>query len=103
MLIRVERLVHTYSPGTPLERRALREVNLEIGAGERVGILGPTGSGKSTLVQHLAGVLEPPAGQVLLDGVVVCQAPCRVLLGNGDEIVDQRAQGGSFVWTIRKS
>jgi energy-coupling factor transport system ATP-binding protein len=39
-------------------------VNLEIGPGERVGILGPTGSGKSTLVQHLAGLLEPTAGQV---------------------------------------
>jgi energy-coupling factor transport system ATP-binding protein len=44
-------------------------VNLDIGPGERVGILGPTGSGKSTLVQHLAGLLEPTAGQVWLDGV----------------------------------
>ncbi|MBU0705465.1 MAG: energy-coupling factor transporter ATPase [Chloroflexi bacterium] len=69
MLIRVENLVHTYSPGTPLERAALRGVSLEIGAGERVGILGPTGSGKSTLVQHLAGLLAPTAGRVLLDGV----------------------------------
>ncbi|MEA3339649.1 MAG: energy-coupling factor transporter ATPase [Chloroflexota bacterium] len=69
MLIRVENLVHTYSPGTPLERAALRGVSLEIGAGERVGILGPTGSGKSTLVQHLAGLLKPTAGRVLLDGV----------------------------------
>ncbi len=69
MLIRVENLVHTYSPGTPLERAALRGVNLEIRAGERVGILGPTGSGKSTLVQHLVGLLKPTAGRVLLDGV----------------------------------
>ncbi len=69
MLIRVENLAHTYSPGTPLERAALRGVNLEIRAGERVGILGPTGSGKSTLVQHLVGLLTPTAGQVLLDGV----------------------------------
>ncbi len=69
MLIRVEGLVHTYSPGTPLERTALRGVSLEIGAGEQVGILGPTGSGKSTLVQHLAGLLSPTAGWVLLDGV----------------------------------
>ena len=69
MLIRVEDLVHTYAPGSPLEHLALRGVCLEIKPGERVGILGPTGSGKSTLVQHLAGLLEPTAGQVLLDGV----------------------------------
>lgn len=70
MLIRVENLVHTYAPGTPLARTALRGVSLEIGPGERVGILGRTGSGKSTLVQHLAGLLEPTAGRVWLDGVV---------------------------------
>ena len=69
MLIQVESLVHTYAPGTPLARTALREVSLEIGPGERVGILGPTGSGKSTLVQHLAGLLEPATGRVWLDGV----------------------------------
>jgi len=70
VLIRVENLVHTYAPGTPLARTALRGVSLEIGPGERVGILGRTGSGKSTLVQHLAGLLEPTAGRVWLDGVV---------------------------------
>jgi energy-coupling factor transport system ATP-binding protein len=69
VLIQVERLVHTYAPGTPLERTALQGVNLEISSGERVGILGHTGSGKSTLVQHLAGLLEPTTGQVWLDGV----------------------------------
>jgi len=70
VLIRVEDVVHTYAPGTPLARTALRGVSLEIGPGERVGIVGPTGSGKSTLVQHLAGLLEPAAGRVGLDGVV---------------------------------
>lgn len=69
MHIRVERLTHVYAPGTPAQRVALREVNLEIAPGERVGILGPTGSGKSTLIQHIAGLLKPTAGQVLLDGV----------------------------------
>jgi energy-coupling factor transport system ATP-binding protein len=75
MLIRVEDLTHVYAPGTPFERVALRQVNLQIAAGERVGILGPTGSGKSTLAQHLAGLLKPTAGRVLLDGVLIHSAP----------------------------
>ncbi len=75
VLIQVEDLTHVYAPGTPFERVALRQVNLQIAAGERVGILGPTGSGKSTLAQHLAGLLKPTAGRVLLDGVPVHSAP----------------------------
>ena len=75
MLIQVEDLTHIYAPGTLFERVALRQVNLQIAAGERVGILGPTGSGKSTLAQHLAGLLKPTAGRVLLDGVPVHSAP----------------------------
>ena len=71
MLIQVENLTHIYNQGTPFERVALREVNLEIEAGERIGILGPTGSGKSTLVQHLAGLLKPTAGRVLLEGTSI--------------------------------
>ena len=73
MLIRTNDLAFTYAPGTPLERVALRGVTLEIGAGERLGVLGATGSGKSTLVQLLVGLLEPTAGQVWLDGVVAHQ------------------------------
>ncbi|MBC7227864.1 MAG: energy-coupling factor transporter ATPase [Thermoflexales bacterium] len=69
MHIRVESLTHIYARGTPAERVALRGVDLEIEPGERVGISGPTGSGKSTLVQHIAGLLTPAAGRVLLDGV----------------------------------
>ncbi len=69
MHIRVESLTHIYARGTPAERVALRGITLEIGPGERVGISGPTGSGKSTLVQHIAGLLTPASGQVLLDGV----------------------------------
>lgn len=69
MLIRVENLSHTYAPGTPLAHAALRGVSLEIAQGERVGLVGRTGSGKSTLVQHLAGLLKPTSGRVLLDGV----------------------------------
>ena len=68
MLIRIENLVHTYAPDMPLARMALCGVSLEISPGERVGIVGHTGSGKSTLVQHLAGLLTPTSGRVWLDG-----------------------------------
>jgi energy-coupling factor transport system ATP-binding protein len=68
MLIHVDRLTHTYAPNTPLARTALRQVSLEIPSGQRVGLVGATGSGKSTLVQHIAGLLKPTAGKVLLDG-----------------------------------
>lgn len=69
MHIRVENLTHIYARGTPAERVALRSIHLQIGPGERVGISGPTGSGKSTLIQHIAGLLTPASGRVLLDGV----------------------------------
>jgi energy-coupling factor transport system ATP-binding protein len=69
VLIRVENLSHTYTLGTPLARAALRDVSLQIGPSERVGLVGRTGSGKSTLVQHIAGLLIPTQGQVLLDGI----------------------------------
>ena len=69
MHVRAESLTYVYAPHTPLARTGVWEVNLEIEPGRRVGISGPTGSGKSTLVQLLAGLLRPTSGQVLLDGV----------------------------------
>jgi energy-coupling factor transport system ATP-binding protein len=74
-LIHIEGLTHIYAPGTLFERTALRDVNLEIRAGENIGIMGPTGSGKSTLVQHLAGLLVPMAGRVLIDNVDTREGP----------------------------
>lgn len=68
MLIQVDRLTHTYAPKTPLARTALHGISLEVPPGQRVGIVGATGSGKSTLVQQIAGLLKPTAGRVLLDG-----------------------------------
>ena len=66
--IRLEKLSHIYSKGTPFEKVALDNVDLTIPAGQLIVLLGHTGSGKSTLVQHLNGLLKPTEGRVLLDG-----------------------------------
>ena len=66
--IRVEHLVHNYMRGTPLEVRALHDVNLTVYPGEIVGILGHTGSGKSTVIQHLNGLLRADGGRVEVFG-----------------------------------
>ena len=64
-------LTHVYGAGTPFERVALDHVDLKIEKGEILGVIGHTGSGKSTLIQHLNGLLQPPSGSGLIDG----QAP----------------------------
>ncbi len=61
-------LTHLYSKGTPFEVAAIKDINIEIESGELVGVIGHTGSGKSTLIQHLNGILKPEKGTVLLDG-----------------------------------
>lgn len=68
MSLTVEGLSHVYQPGTPWEVAALSDVDLKIEAGESVAIIGATGSGKSTLVQHFNGLLKPTAGTVKVDG-----------------------------------
>ena len=68
MLIETRNLTHIYMPGTPFQVEALKEVSLGIERGEFVGIIGETGSGKSTLVQHFNGLLKPNSGEVLFEG-----------------------------------
>ncbi|HET7266193.1 MAG TPA: energy-coupling factor transporter ATPase [bacterium] len=67
-IIEVAGLWHTYMVGTPFEHTALRGVSVEVRAGEVVGILGRTGSGKSTLIQYLNGLFRPARGRVVVDG-----------------------------------
>ncbi len=67
-VISVENLAHTYSVGTPFEKTAIHDISLKISQGENICLLGHTGSGKSTFVQHLNALLQPTAGRVLLDG-----------------------------------
>ena len=69
MSITLTSVTHTYMTGTPFERTAIKDVSFSIEQGEFVAIIGHTGSGKSTLVQHLNGLLAPTAGQVTVDGI----------------------------------
>ena len=68
-ILQVKDLSYVYSAGTPFEHKALDKVNFTLNRGEFVGIIGHTGSGKSTLMQQLNGLLKPTSGQVLLGGV----------------------------------
>ena len=67
-ILQVQNLQHIYSAGTPFEHTSLENVSFSVEKGEFVGIIGHTGSGKSTLIQHLNGLLKPTSGKVLLDG-----------------------------------
>lgn len=67
-ILETQQLTYTYSIGTPFEKTAVDHVDLKIEEGEMVGVMGHTGSGKSTLIQHFNGLLAPTSGKVLLDG-----------------------------------
>lgn len=69
MSIDVKNLTHIYMPNTPFESAAIQDINWSVKDGEFWGLIGHTGSGKSTLIQHLNGLLKPTSGQVLVDGV----------------------------------
>ncbi len=68
MLLNLKNISYTYMPGTPFEVTALKNITLDIHQGEYLAIIGQTGSGKSTLIQHLNGLLLPTTGEVYLDG-----------------------------------
>ena len=68
-ILEIQNLSHLYSAGTPFEHKALDQVSFSVERGEFIGIIGHTGSGKSTLMQHMNGLLKPTSGKILLDGV----------------------------------
>lgn len=69
MSIKIENLSHIYMPKTPFEKIALNNLNCEIKDGEFIALIGHTGSGKSTFIQHLNGLLRPTSGKIIVDGV----------------------------------
>ena len=77
-IIETKDLAYRYSPGTPFEKTAVDGVNIQVEKGEFLGVIGHTGSGKSTLIQMLNGLLRPTAGQVLLDGKDIWAEPKKI-------------------------
>ena len=77
-ILQIEHLTHTYSAGTPFQRSAVDDMNLSMMDGEFLGIIGHTGSGKSTLIQHLIGLLKPTSGRILLQGRDIWADPKKI-------------------------
>ena len=74
-ILELKNICYTYGMGTPFEKKAVNDVSFSVNKGELIGIIGHTGSGKSTLVQMLNGLMKPTSGQVLLDGVDIWDKP----------------------------
>ncbi|MBD5147695.1 MAG: energy-coupling factor transporter ATPase [Oscillibacter sp.] len=77
-ILQIQHLTHTYSAGTPFQRSAVEDLSFDVYDGEFLGIIGHTGSGKSTLIQHLNGLLKPTSGQVLLEGRDIWAEPKKI-------------------------
>lgn len=77
-VLETQNLSFVYSPGTPFEKTAMADVSLRVEEGDFVGVIGHTGSGKSTLVQHLNGLLKPTSGKVLLEGRDIWAEPGKI-------------------------
>ena len=77
-ILQVQHLTHTYSVGTPFQRSAVEDMSFDVYDGEFLGIIGHTGSGKSTLIQHLNGLLRPTSGQILLYGKDIWAEPKKI-------------------------
>ena len=77
-ILQIKHLTHTYGQGTPFCRSAIEDVSFEVREGEFLGLIGHTGSGKSTLIQHLNGLLRPTSGQVLLPGKDIWAEPKKI-------------------------
>lgn len=77
-ILQIKNLTHTYGVGTPFQRSAVEDMTFDVHEGEFLGIIGHTGSGKSTLIQHLNGLLKPTSGQILLNGRDIWAEPKKI-------------------------
>ena len=77
-ILQIEDLTHTYSAGALFQRSAVEGLSMTVGAGEFLGVIGHTGSGKSTLIQHLNGLLQPTSGRILLEGEDIWADPKKI-------------------------
>ena len=73
--IKTEHLTFNYNPDAPETKNAIEDVNVTIQKGEFIGVIGHTGSGKSTFIQHLNGLLRPQSGKVFIDGEDMWKSP----------------------------
>ena len=78
MSISIKNLNYVYSPESPFEKQALHNISLEISDGEFVGIIGHTGSGKSTLIQHINGLIKPASGEIEVNGISAASKGARL-------------------------
>ena len=77
-ILQIQHLTHTYGIGTPFQRSAVEDMSFDVYEGEFLGVIGHTGSGKSTLIQHLNGLLKPTGGQILLGGRDIWAEPKKI-------------------------
>ena len=77
-ILQIQHLTHTYGIGTPFQRSAVEDMSFDVYEGEFLGVIGHTGSGKSTLIQHLTGLLKPTEGQILLGGRDIWAEPKKI-------------------------
>ena len=77
-ILQIKNLTHTYSVGTPFQRNAVEDMSFDVYQGEFLGVIGHTGSGKSTLIQHMNGLLKPTKGQILLSGKDIWAEPKKI-------------------------
>ena len=102
-ILETKDLTYRYSPGTPFAKTAVEQVNIQVEQGEFLGVIGHTGSGKSTLIQMLNGLLRPTSGQVLLDGADMGAEPKKVGQGRfGVGLVFQYPEYQLFEETVLK-